>query len=237
MEDILTSNVFGALKYMKSQQALLSFLAQAQEPDTKEQPLLWLKDIDEAKVKYCFWPWWQEPDCIGCEPDVVLGIDCHGGQKLLILVEAKFHSGKSSEEDEKEEHPTDQLAREWGNLIQRATKENKEPVLIYLTAGFGCPTDAIHVSKKSFEKKPVGQSARWPFTCLWLSWRHLPTILKSNGNPILQDLLAVLKRLGLTFFAGFSEVKYPGPIGWSFSRGFDWTISTPVRAMTWRFET
>jgi hypothetical protein len=240
MEDILTSNVFGALKYVAPEEALLPFLAEAQQAETKGKSLAWLKDVNGVNADYCFWPWWEESGCVGCEPDVVLRIDSPNGKKSLVLVEAKLFSGKSSEGSEEELHPTDQLAREWHNLVHVARREDREPVLIYLTAGFCCPLDAVDASRKNFEAKTLTKEQ--PFECLWLSWRHLEKVIRNDDHPILKDLWAVLQRLALTFFNGVSSVTNPGPIKWSFQgrlerlEQFDWTVSGVPATFDWRFK-
>lgn len=66
-EDILTSNVFGVLKYVSPNRGLLSFLSMAVLPDGTSP----FADLP-ATAEYEFWPWWKEADCIGCEPDVVI---------------------------------------------------------------------------------------------------------------------------------------------------------------------
>ena len=52
------------------------------------------------------------------------------GTKTIILVEAKYKSGKSSEADDGEK-PNDQLAREWDNLSVLARRKDLVPILIY----------------------------------------------------------------------------------------------------------
>ena len=51
---------------------------------------------DAIEAQYQFWPWLQEPDCLGVEPDVLIQIRDSRGTTHLILIEAKYRSGKSS---------------------------------------------------------------------------------------------------------------------------------------------
>lgn len=127
MEDILTSNVFGVLKYLPPGVALVPFLGKAATPEPeKEYPLANLSS--DVVVKYEFWPWLAEPGRALSEPDVLIRIDDPDGKRIVVLIEAKYLSGKSSEEDGTE-HPNDQLAREWDNLQRLAVKESREPML------------------------------------------------------------------------------------------------------------
>ena len=136
MEDILTSNVFGMMEYLKAKQELMSFLGKAQHINEagEKESLCELLPSEPEDVKYDFWPNWSEEKCIPCEPDLVLRIRYKEGVSYIILVEAKYHSGKSSEasEDDRDDTPPyDQLAREWDNLVSVAGSPPK-PRCTYL---------------------------------------------------------------------------------------------------------
>jgi hypothetical protein len=96
MEDILTSNVFGTLRYLSTAEVILSFLAKASTLNG-DFPLAGLSA--RSKVDFEFWPWLTAPSCAGCEPDVLLRVDSPAGGKYLVLIEAKYRSGKSSKAD------------------------------------------------------------------------------------------------------------------------------------------
>ena len=73
----------------------------------------------------------EEPGCILCESDLIIRLDDKTGRHL-IFVEAKYLSGKSSEEDLSIEEPYDQLAREWDNLVSIARRETQSPYFFTL---------------------------------------------------------------------------------------------------------
>jgi hypothetical protein len=108
-EDILTSTVFGTLKYLRPDMVLIPFIESALLYN-KERTTLWEKLNIEGielrcyrEVEYIFWAWNQnygEPDLILIFRDHV-----HGLEDLLLVVEAKFKSGKSGTDE------NDQLAR------------------------------------------------------------------------------------------------------------------------------
>lgn len=233
MEDILTSNVFGLLKYIPPQEGLLSYLALAEEKGGNH-PLEFLNSLNDGSkvsIEYEFWPWWEESDCIGCEPDVVLKLKLPDKQDLLILIEAKYLSGKSSEADESYDTPTDQLAREWDNLNERTNNSDENPVLIYLTAHYAYPyqdvDDAINEfrDKRPEEAEPV---------IYWLSWRHFCKVCENTSNPVLVDIRYLLERLNLKFFDGV-KLEYVH-IPWSFEKIFNWQEYAKIQAINWRFE-
>ena len=241
MEDLLTSNVFGLMEYLHADKELLRFLGKASHVDKSDgtESLSGLLPADTEKIRYEFWPRWTEDRCIGCEPDLVLRIDPKQGEEYLVLVEAKYHSGKSSvadEDSEIEAPPKDQLAREWDNLIVVAEREGRTPVLIYLTADIGCPQDSILKSLEDHSRN-CRFKKRKPFKCYWLSWRHLAETLQPPGNGVFENLLKVMQKLNLVFFHGISEIPSREPREWSFSSFFDWSVIQERRDCAWRFTT
>lgn len=228
-EDILTSNVFGALCLCDARSHLLAFLRQARTPAGK-----YLFDnaaIINVEVDYVFWPTFKEnTDARTAQPDLELKIQLDDGSKHHLLVEAKYRSGKSSfddvdeeaevkrEEKEAEESKktNDQLAKQWAHLIRTAGSD-WQPALVFLTADLAMPTDSIAESKAAFKKvrKQVGEE----FECYWLSWRHLGSVVSTLKTPMEKDLSALLDKLDLKLFTGFSVVS---------SQPFTWTFDAPA---------
>ena len=222
MEDLLTSNVFGSFKYIPYEDGLSILLSNSIDSEEKILSNL-LPPIKD--VKYFFWPWIQESDCEGCEPDVFITVQQREDLKFIIFVEAKYLSGKSSEADEGTA-PSDQLAREWDNLISLAEKEKAIPILLYVTADLGYPTESISASCREYEKKRKKE-----MKVFWISWRKLPSLFSTTDNPILKDLVMVLQLQSLKFFEGLRKVE-PINIKWSFKAKVDWSwsayISLPI---------
>jgi hypothetical protein len=227
LEDLLTSNVFGSIKYVPYEDGLLPLLANCQDENGDaltgiNQPVL--------NVHYDFWPRLREVNCEECEPDLLIRIQYANGQSMLVLVEAKYLSDKSSEANDKEA-PKDQLAREWDNLILKAKQEHAKPILLYVTADFGYPRQSIEESRKEYlEKRKNGMSV------FWLSWRKLPTLFLDNRQEILNDLIGVLKYQQLTFFEGIT-IPEASSIKWSFEAiiNWDWTLNSES-SIRWQFK-
>lgn len=214
MEDILTSNVFGLFKLLPPEKALFKFLAEAIDPfaqaNDEINPLAGLPA--STKVSYEFWPHWQEPDSYFCEPDLVLRLAQPDGKNIIILIEAKYLSGKSSEADDSDK-PLDQLAREWDNLTKVADREDASAYLVFLTADVGCPIQDIKKSKNDYGRNRPGK----PFSCLWLCWQKIGDIFVNPENENLLDLVAMIKRLDLVFFTGISPLSDSPEIDWKFT--------------------
>src|SRR5882724_9287456 len=87
LEDLLTSCVFGILRYLPASHGLLPYLQLAQYPDGRR---LLEHTRSVRDVNYDFWPWLQDDDCPGAEPDVLIQILEESGKQYTLLVEAKF---------------------------------------------------------------------------------------------------------------------------------------------------
>lgn len=196
LEDVLTSNIFGLIKYFPPQQALFPFLSKAKNLRRKTLPLSDLPD--DVRVEYKFWPPFSEEGCKPCEPDVVIRIyPKNESQGIIIFIEAKYRSGKSSYEDESEK-ANDQLAREWSNLKRISQQQKSKPYLVYLTPDFSFPTKEIEDSQNELLKKND-----LPGDIYWLSWRHFQQIPEIVENDFVKDIVIVLRdRLGLVYYSG-----------------------------------
>ncbi len=227
MEDLLTSNVFGLLQHYQEKLALLPFIREARTLEGR-QPL---GDVpDETRATYEFWPLWRTETGRYCEPDVVLQLELPDDSRRLVLVEAKFHAGKSDTADvETTGEIRDQLAREWACLLTEADRRRAQPVLIYLTPHLAPPRDDIEASLAA-----LGAIAGPAPVISWLSWRRLTTVLSATADPLLRELNASLIRLGLELFTGLPDIRPWGPVLWTFENRWDWPAST-IESVTWRF--
>ncbi len=212
MEDLLTSDTFGYMRYLPAQKVLIPFLRRASSFHSNT-----LKVPDKiTKVHYSFWPWLKLVGRIPCEPDVVLGLETEENHVHLILVEAKYYSGLSSEEDERVE-PNDQLARELDNLdvVSCATLgwgthlEIASRALLFVTHDMGIPRDLLVKSLAEYGCKRNKNG-----DIFWASWRFLPSILEQNlekesvpeNRAVMADMLALLLRKRLIMFHGVEPI-------------------------------
>lgn len=231
LEDILTSNVFGAFKYAPAKDGIYRLLGMAQD-DCGKLPLRGI--CPKMAPTYEFWPFLEEPGRRPCEPDVLLKITDQYGRKFYVLVEAKYKSPKSSEADSGD-LPYDQLAREWDNLVSLAVKDKAIPYLLYITSHFGYPGEDVEAARTEYKSKRDGL-----LDILWLSWREIPRYFNSSPYEIVRDMAKILRRLGLIFFEGFRIEPAKGLV-WRFGHEnsepstprFNWSHKSPERI--WRF--
>ncbi len=212
MEDLLTSDIFGCMRYLPAQKALIPFL---QTAHSLHGNILTIQG-EVIRVHYSFWPWLKLANRTPCEPDVVLCLETEENQVHLVVIEAKYYSGLSSEEDERAE-PNDQLARELDNLdaVSCATLgwgthlEIASRALLFVTQNMGIPRDLLVKSLAEYRRKRNKDGE-----IFWVSWRFLPPILEQSpeqesvpeNRAVMADMLALLLRKGLIMFGGVEPI-------------------------------
>ncbi|WP_424946263.1 hypothetical protein [Candidatus Spongiihabitans sp.] len=199
LEDLLTSDVFGPLRYLPSCEGLLPVLCQAQLYSGSRKKLE--VSFVRGEPEVCFWP---RMEC--SEPDVLIKYDDH-----LLMIEAKYLSGKSGSYDEDADEPTtsDQLAREFQDLMEYEG-DFKKRSLIYLTAHRTMPKDDLTISYNRICKE---YKKRYQENTYWLSWVDVRKTIKNcceknkdldpHKKLILEDIERLLHRKGMRGFEGF----------------------------------
>jgi len=212
MEDLLTADSFGCFRYLPYDKGLIPFLDTARS--FHGHALVLPSEI--AGVHYSFWPWVKLHGCTPCEPDVVIGLETDERHLHLVFVEAKYHSGLSSEEDEGES-PNDQLARELDNL-DRISPVNlhwspdltiTSRTLLVVTQDMGMPRTLIAQSLAEYQRKRNRQGDVY-----WTSWRFLHAVqekqiaseVNQEHRAVLEDMMLLLQRKWLTMFNGVEPV-------------------------------
>lgn len=212
MEDLLTSDIFGCMRYLPTQNALIPFLQTA----CSLHGNILIIPGKVLRVHWSFWPWLKLAGRIPCEPDVIVGLETEENHVHLILIEAKYYSGLSSEEDECEE-PNDQLARELDNLDTVSSMNLRwspdltiiSRYLLFVTQHMGMPRRLVAQSLAEYQRKRNRQGDIY-----WTSWRFLQPILgknlKQKNSPqniaVMEDMLELLLRKGLSVFRGVNPI-------------------------------
>ncbi len=213
LEDLLTSDVFSACRYVRPITLLLPFLSQAKQ--LNGESLEHLLEDNVERMRYLFWPRLKKS-----EPDVLIALEFTSGCFFLILIESKYFSHKSSsalslEELEIAETPSDQLAREYVDLLDAHEAFNYQKskilgrALIYITAHRAIPKDSLNESKTEIKKFIADKDK---VNLFWTNWFELHPIISKAQNvlewerPILDDLRQLLERKRLIQFRGFNLV-------------------------------
>ncbi len=213
MEDLLTADTFGCFRYLPPEKALIPFLSTAKS--SRGYGLELPTDITGAH--YSFWPWVRLRGCNACEPDAVIGIETEERYLYLVFVEAKYCSGVSSEEDGVES-PNNQLARELDNLDRISPADLRwspelvvtSRAMLFVTQDMRMPRTLICQSLAEYHRKRNRQGDIY-----WTSWRFLETVLEESlrqenspqSTSVLEDMLKLLSRKGLTMFRGMNPIR------------------------------
>ena len=247
MEDLLTSDVFGTMKYAGWNKGFLDWLLSAEPAPVMPSPPLIKHFFDERQitsVKYRFWPMLTNKR----EPDLAMLIEFDSGNQLLVVVEAKYFSGTSDfevdEAHEEKDLTGNQLADQVKGLNAMTSKE-----LLQLfgpsTARTGSSGDRVleiihlfitvhsELPKTDYENSVEKTGDYWPVPSYWLSWGKLAekieahlTHNESGLDALLMDLSELLKRKGLIPFKGFRMTPVElDKINPSFWNEVYWTMS------------
>lgn len=210
-EDLLTSSVFGILKYLSSPHYLQSILQSSFNASGTNLTF----NNEFTLCKYVFWPRLNTS-----EPDLLLHLTDTNGSEYIICIEAKYYSGKSSEEDtsieieNRNNSQRDQLAREVEdihtnfciNLLNANKDKLQKQLLIYLTNDSVFPFESIEKSQQHIQ---INSSK---LDIYWLSWSNIYLTLKNihdykttQDALLLDDLKRFLEHKGLGTFNGFTQ--------------------------------
>ncbi|WKU21116.1 hypothetical protein Q3A90_15160 [Priestia megaterium] len=224
-EDLLTSSVIGAFRYLSTPAIIVSILQNSINLNYKNFKL---SNSLIKQAQYYFWP-----SLKNSEPDVIILLENADGYFHLVCVEVKYNSGKSSYEDESVESidrknkERDQLARQFEDLhdssVYSLFKITGEKIastsLVYLTNDASFPYNDLEESC-SFIKKHLNARSN----LYWLSWKNFHNEIKkfqnienNQDNLILTDTQRLLERKELFGFFGFN-------------------LNSNVRASAWKYK-
>jgi hypothetical protein len=212
-EDILTSNVFGLLRYLPAERVLFPWLRTSQ-PFVRGEPALLPPDAHSPIIE--LWPRARQREIDLCllartsDAPVVVGIECKLESRKSPATSRPVHDPASVLL-----HSGDQLADYWDALLHdeiepRSWSAADVPrrVLLYLTADIMLPKDEFKASL-SFIRPAHREAASRAF--YWCHWQSLPGVLNEylttevdpHRRLVASDLLALLERKELVHFKGF----------------------------------
>jgi hypothetical protein len=230
-EDLLTSDVFGTMKYAGWEYGFLDWLLQAQPAPIEPTPPPISTYLAANRIKYAdyaFWPTLSN----NREPDVALLLGFEGAGPVLILVEAKYYSGTSDWEGEQEDDPYaltgNQIVDQVRGLKQMTAQGlaswfKSAPAVRDLSVShriqrlhlFVTIHTALPIQDYELSKRKLGPY--WPIPAYWLSWTSLANFLEGHVDQsdrrlaeLIGDLHELLHRKGLVPFKGFTMEPWEG---------------------------
>lgn len=225
MEDLLTSDVFGTMKYAGWEHGFLHWLLKAEPAPIEPSPppiSTYLSLAKTTHVEYSFWPRLKN----NREPDVALLFCFDSEDPLLILVEAKYLSGTSDWEGNEEADPSGRTGNQIADQVQGLQNMSEEDCLGWFQSStaierpnISCKLRRIHLfvtmhtvlPVRDYELSTRNLGGTWPIHSYWLSWTRLAECLKDHLDQpdkglaaLLGDLYKLLQRKGLLPFHGFN---------------------------------
>ena len=198
LEDKLTGDVFGILRYMPFHVGMAQILRAAKIDALTEC-------VDKTAVDFWgdriqFWPYHEEG-----EMDAFLELD-----NAAISIEVKYMSGLSSDDeidnaennvDTQKEESQNQLARE-SRMVRQWCPAHKKPFLVFVANESECASICNNVKSRDILAPGVELG--------YVSWQEILNQLSqidvdvSYQKLILSDLVSLLKRKGFERFSGFT---------------------------------
>ena len=220
MEDLLTSDVFGTMKYAGWDKGFWDWIQMAEIAPVSPSPPSITNLLNKSwpsKIYFKFWPLLEN----GREPDLAILVELENGRFLIIVVEVKYLSGTSDwDDDEKAKTlditgsqladqvmglymmPTAELMR-WFEIPGRAESHDVVKAHLFITTHSVLPV-------LDYEKAATRMNGPWPIPSYWLSWDSLAQCFEGHLDQedegiseLLKDLDLLLKRKGLVPFSGF----------------------------------
>lgn len=226
-EDLLTSDILGCCSFLNYEELLKCVLKEATHFDDRKKLV-----VNEPVLsdQYIFWPM-VKTGRARTEPDVIIILHHPENKCTLILIEAKYNSGKSSEADYNVDDVTDQLARELRIIEEQQLSaqlsgiEGKEIIskaLVYVTADDIIPQKSLSDSASEFMKKARGANYKitMELPLYWLPWWKIESIATKaehckfedkTKNRIIRHIKDVLQTKKLSRFSGISTMNIEFP--------------------------
>jgi len=209
-EDLLTSDVFGALRYLPPDEGLIRILCTAKRfSDGK------CFEFGEGEVlrETLFWNRLKES-----EPDVILVFE-----KSVVFIEVKYLSSKSGHFSEEldamtnlEAASSDQLYREFVDL-HNYKGEFERRFLIYLSAHRKMPDEDLRAGSRAISVLDAKLTPLFEMNTFWLSWYEVYTtvlqLIADQRDPyriqLLSDIKNLLFKKGFRYFQGYRGEYFP----------------------------
>ena len=195
-EDLLTSTIFGLLRYDTTNTILKLFIEKAKSQEKKYLSLGTFDDID-----YYFWPHYLDKSHNRKEPDLVLIFRNrnNSNKDVLLLIEAKNWSGAHD----------GQLPNYYESLFDLSKYEENE-----ISKFDGIVKGMIFLTRFTFEDDikntliTLKNSYNSSVPLFGLYWTDLINICKKNENSTLtQDIIDFLNCFSFKSFDGWNSLK------------------------------
>jgi hypothetical protein len=222
-EDVLTSTIFGNLRYLSSPDVLRSFLSKAIDLQ-KQNYSCSLSNL----INYHFWNKYPKKNSSQInEPDLLLEDD-----QNVIIIECKYHSPLDENFSKQESDYTNQLLR-YSTIIDEYYFRKKNKTIIFLTLE---NYDYEVCLKKTISKLSPDISL------YWLNWEALYPILETYSNSnlaqnekfLVDDLLKFMRARNFDYFKGIKN--YKNQFKWQYTVDSNYIFASKFNSFSWRYK-
>lgn len=246
LEDLLTADIFGPLRYLADGAAPLRLLGDALRADLSGERLATLPAVSHLLTASPaprpiveFWP-----NLAHGQPDLLLTWPLPTGGRFRLLVEVKYLSEKSgagmTELEDGDLALSDQLGREYLDLAD-LVQPGDSGALLYLTAHPSLPVASLRESLGTIQLRPG-------LDLYWLGWKRVYSAIRRMealaDAPHLyllwNDMRRLLERKGLTGLRPWAELVGPSlpPVTpWyqpkAEERRWQWPTAAPATTRSW----
>lgn len=197
LEDNLTGNFFGSLRYIPFSKGIKKILIEAigEEYFDKDEVEEWAEKIE-------FWPYHKDG-----ELDAVIDLNL-----VTIGVEVKYNSGLSSDDEvlnegEKIEKSNNQLARESRIIKELAEFKEKKPVLLFIAKESKVNNIVKNILERGIlENNVIFKYISWEDICTIVKQLYKSTELNYFERIIIDDIYRLLVKKGFDSFKSFESV-------------------------------
>lgn len=196
LEDNLTGNFFGSLRYIPFSKGIKKILTEVISNDNFDK-----YESEEWAEKIEFWPYYKEG-----ELDVVINL-----KLVTIGVEVKYNSGLSSyddvlDEDKKIENSKNQLARESRIIKELAKDKGTKPILLFIARENKAKDIVQDVKAKGIIENDVQiEYISWEDICSIIEKLLESTEINYFERVIINDIYRLLVKKGFKSFKSFES--------------------------------
>lgn len=197
LEDNLTGNFFGSLRYIPFSKGIKKILIEVIGEEYFDE-----NEIEEWGENIEFWPYYKEG-----ELDVVIDLNL-----ITIGIEVKYNSGLSSDDEvlnegEKIEKSNNQLARESRVIKELAEVKDKKPVLLFIAKESKVNNIVKNVlERRILENGVTFKYISWEDICKIVKQLHKSTELNYFERIVINDIYRLLLKKGFDSFKSFENV-------------------------------
>ena len=220
-EDVLTSTIFGNLRYFKSNILLNNFLSKAKNLDSENFSASF---SDNLKINF----WKKYPSNKNSqinEPDLVLE-----DNNEVLIIECKYHSPLDEKFIDNEQQYMNQLLR-YSSILDEYYNGKKIKNIIFLTLKDYNISEVFERTQKQLSKD-IG--------LYWLHWEELFSLLKQfidevelGEKKLAQDLIDFLSLRQIKYFTGINLSTYN--FTWKYKKNKKFIFSSKFEKKTWRY--